>query len=76
MAFFKVRIREGIGHGIKMNALQLDGFVYNFEHGWELDDDIRYPGESAWLPQDDGYPKNAPSWIASGDLIRMKEDSI
>jgi hypothetical protein len=33
-----------------------------------MDDDDRYPGEIAWIPDDDTYPSAGPIWIASGDL--------
>lgn len=62
-----VKIRRGDLWNVKPEAEQIDGKVYNFKEGWSLNFGI-YSGETAWIPADDKYPKDAPLWIASGDL--------
>jgi len=64
----RVRIRRNIGRGVKPEAEQLDGRIFNFRFGWEMNDDDSYPGEAAFIPDDSRYPTNAPIWLASGDL--------
>ncbi len=67
---FKVHIRRGDGWEVKRNAEEIDGQIYEFIHGWLIsnEDSKIYAGETAWIPQDHNYPRNAPIWIASGDL--------
>ena len=69
----KVNIRRG-ERTVKPEAEQIDGKVYNFRHGWIMDNDDPYPGEVAWIPDDGEYPIDAPSWIASGDLEFSQEE--
>lgn len=74
MPLREIVIRRGAEFIVRPNAEQVDGKIFNFEMGWELDDgDLQaHPecqrGESAWLPRDQNYPKTAPCWISSGDL--------
>ena len=71
MERFTVKIRPVYdGRAIRPNAQQINDKTYNFMLGWVMDDDDPYPGETAWIPRDDTYPKDAPTWIASGDLER------
>lgn len=75
---FTVKIRRNTGLKIKPECEAIDGQTYFFRYGWKIDqDDSRYPGEIAWIPDDSRYPKNVPTWIASGDLEQnFKEFSI
>lgn len=68
---FKVQLRRD--WQVKPNAEQLDGKVYEFYHGWviEKEDSDLYAGETAMIPSDENYPRDAPCWIASGDLQRV-----
>lgn len=62
-------IRGDIGEGVKPEAMPVNGQKFNFVYGFQIDDeDRRYPGESAWIPDDQNYPTTAPAWLASGDL--------
>jgi hypothetical protein len=63
----KVVLRRTDYLKVKANAEQLDGNVYKFEYGWGICECDRYAGEIAYLPMDTSYPKDAPTWIASGD---------
>ena len=66
---FKVAIRRHTGLEVKPEAEQIDGKVFLFRFGWDIeDDDTRYPGEEAWIPDDSRYPADGPTWISSGDL--------
>lgn len=64
---FRVAIRRD-GREVRANADQLDGKTFLFRLGWGMDDQDPYPGERAMVPEDPDYPKDAPPWIASGDL--------
>lgn len=69
-----VKIRRDIGRDVKPGAEQIDGKTYWFRFGWLMDDEDPYPDEEAWWRADDpAYPVTAPLWIASGDLIDLKE---
>lgn len=65
---FTVHIRRNIGREVKSGAEQIDGKTYMFRPGWVMDADDPYPGEDAWIPDDQQYPTDGPAWIASGDL--------
>jgi hypothetical protein len=56
---------------IKPEALQINGKVFKFIPMHELteDDTSIYVGETAMMAVDPSYPDDAPSWIASGDLV-------
>lgn len=56
---------------IKPEGVQLDGKVFAFKAMYELtqDDTSIYVGETAMMPVDSNYPEDAPTWIASGDLV-------
>ena len=72
-ALAMVRVRRGIGLEVRPEAEQVDGREFYFLRGWELPaDHSRYPGETAWMPLDDEWPRSAPAWIASGDLVFVK----
>ncbi len=70
---FKVKLRRGAGWDVKPTAEQLDGRVYLFTTGFVIDDSSIYEGEMAFIPADENYPKDAPVWIASGDLQAVKQ---
>ena len=72
----KVQIRPD--WEVKPEARQLDGKVFDFVRGWEIteEDSCMYVGEVAMLPTYiDDYPISAPAWIASGDLVLLKDQS-
>ena len=70
---FRVQIRRYDGRRVKPEAEQIDGKVYLFMRVWTIDfDDPRYPGETAWAPVDVTWPRDAPAWIASGDLEEVE----
>jgi hypothetical protein len=66
---FTVRIRRELGE-VRPEAEQLEGRVFVFRRGWTIDAEDReeYAGEAAMIAYDPTYPKDAPGWIASGDL--------
>jgi hypothetical protein len=70
---YKVKLRRSDIFRVKPNAEQIDGKCFLFEFGWTIDaDDTNLPivGEYAMYPcPDQGYPKDAPNWIATGDLV-------
>ena len=66
---FRVKLRRGPGIVISAHVEQVDGKVFLFAELWPLDDDPRYLGELAMQAVDERYPKSAPPWLASGDLI-------
>jgi hypothetical protein len=72
---YMVKLRRSDVFVVKPNAEQIDGKIFYFECGWKIDeDDTSLPivGEHAMIPcQDQGYPRDAPTWIASGDLVRV-----
>jgi hypothetical protein len=63
-----VKLRRGSGFKVKPEAEQIDGKSFVFRYGWLIEDGL-YEGEAAWLPCVSYYPVEAPSWLASGDLI-------
>ena len=70
---YKVKIRRGKTWIVRPEAEQIDNKVYNFEASWVMDeeDSSIYVGETVMLPRDDSYPKSAPAWVASGDLVEV-----
>lgn len=66
----KVKIRRQKDWEVKPEAEQIDNQIYYFSRGWLIPDEDSsiYGGETAWIPYDENYPKNAPVWLASGDL--------
>jgi len=66
-----VQIRKNGDWNIKPEALQIDGKTYQFREMFSLteDDSSIYVGEKAMMAVDPNYPKDAPVWIASGDLV-------
>ena len=65
-SWFKIQIRRD--RPVKPEAEQVDGKVYRFREGWIENEDESYPGEFTWIVDDPTYPKDAPIWIAEGDL--------
>ncbi len=65
---YRVKIRRHIGLQVKPEAEQIEGKVFNFTLGWNIEDDELYPGEQAMIARDENYPNDAPGWISSGDL--------
>lgn len=67
-----VRLRRGDWQ-VKPEAEQLDGRSFWFRHAWHIDADdpgvcALYLGETAYMPDDPEYPRDAPLWVSSGDL--------
>lgn len=71
----RVSIRRGDNWNVRPGAEQLEGKVHTFSFGWEItaDDRSEYAGEIAWISDRDGWPDDAPVWIASGDLQILRE---
>jgi len=68
-ARFRIAIRpEFNGRPPRPEALQVDGRVHGFRYGYTMDEGDTYPGERAWVADREGWPDDAPVWIASGDL--------
>ena len=70
---YRVKLRRSDKYRVKPEAEQIDGRVFEFAEGWEMDesDTSIYIGEMAMLPRDDNYPIEAPGWVASGDLVAL-----
>jgi len=68
---FRVKLRRSKKFEVKPEAEQLDGNIYEFTKGWEIEDRVLYKGETAWVPKDK-WPDDAPIWIASGDLEEVQ----
>jgi hypothetical protein len=69
---YKVKIRRGDNWKVKPEAEELDGKVFEFKYGWTFDEDEMYAGEYAMQFVDETSPL---SWMASGDLVEVVEDS-
>ena len=67
---YRVEIRRDLAE-VKPEAECVDGKVYDFSEGWVIEesDFSIYVGEMAMISRDSNYPKSAPIWIASGDLV-------
>ncbi len=63
-----VAIRRDMGRKVRPGAEQVDGHTYVFTYGWLMAAEDPYPGEIAWVPADQHWPADAPTWIAGGDL--------
>lgn len=73
---YTVKIRRGEEWIVRENVTEIDGKVYLFREGWIIgpEDTGIYVGETAMIPKyDSDYPKDAPHWIASGDLVEVKD---
>ncbi len=73
---YKVKLRRNDVFKVKPEAEQLDGKVFEFREMWAIeedDTDLPIVGEKAMSPKisDETYPRDAPTWIASGDLIEV-----
>ncbi|WP_371398928.1 hypothetical protein [Marinovum algicola] len=70
-----VRVRRGDGWDVRPVADLIDGKRHRFTRGWRIDrdDSSIYAGEVAWLPDREGWPLEAPAWLASGDLAQVTE---
>jgi len=68
----KVNLRQD--WAIKPEAMQLQGKTFDFMRGWEItnSESSFYAGETAMVPVDGDYPIDAPTWIASGDLVEAQ----
>ena len=77
-ALYTVKIRREGWRPVRPEAEQIDGKTFIFSYAWSMDDTDPYPGEEAWEPRDPTYPKTAPLWIASGDLVlaQPKENTV
>lgn len=71
-----VAIRRGPGWPVKPEAEAIDGLTRVFQASWVIgtDDHSLYVGEWAMLiePSQD-WPRDAPHWIATGDLVVHEE---
>lgn len=69
-----VKLRRGDGWQVKPEAELVDGRRHTFTYGWEIEaeDSSVYVDESAWVPERQDWPAEAPAWIASGDLDEIK----
>jgi hypothetical protein len=75
-ARYRVKIRRDIGLDVRPEADQLDGKEFEFTRGWAIEEGETYPGEWAMIPADlDAWPRGAPSWVATGDLVELKDGS-
>lgn len=73
---FTVKIRRDgveVSRPVRAEADQIDNQTFLFSFGWQMEDSDPYPGETAWLPKDATYPIEAPTWIASGDLVEVAQ---
>jgi len=71
-----VKIRRGEGWDVKPITEQIEGTETVFNAAWLITEEegfIKYVGEWAMMPERDGWPKGAPTWIASGDLENLRE---
>ncbi len=68
-----VNLRRGDGFDVRPESEQIDGMSAVFRPGWLMDDEDTsiYVGEWAMIPRVDGWPEDAPGWVASGDLVEM-----
>lgn len=64
----RVAIRRISGKPVRPEAEAIDGQEFTFGFGWTMGKAEAYPGEAVWVPRDNNYPKNAPTWLTSGDL--------
>ena len=74
---YKVKLRRDLGVPVKVSAEQLDGNIYDFysDEVMTKEETSLYAGETrmfAGFAQD--YPKTAPIWLASGDLIPYDDE--
>lgn len=67
--FYRVKIRKDLAQ-VKEGAHLIDGKVFEFKAGWQVDTGTLYVGEWAMMPVDlKSWPhESCISWIASGDL--------
>jgi hypothetical protein len=69
---YRVTFRRSEKFKLKPSAAQLDGKEFYFRKAWPIgsDDSSIYAGEWAMMPcvTDGNYPREAPAWIATGDL--------
>ena len=73
---FTVKIRRDgieVPRPVRPEAEQIDGQTFYFSYGWKMEADESYPGEIAWIARDTAYPIEAPTWIASGDLVAIAQ---
>lgn len=70
-----VKIRRDWIAEVKPEAEITDGMRHPFTYGWEIEKGASsiYVGETAWIPEPEGWPLEAPGWIASGDLVEIFE---
>lgn len=75
-ATYRVKIRRGPDFEVKPEAEQIDGKGWEFTRGWRIEDEERYPGEWAMIPsRGQGWPDDAPGWVATGDLVELEARS-
>lgn len=75
---YSVVIRQGDDWRVRDEATQaLHGRIFHFSPWWYIGEDgdpAHYRGEWAMRCDDASYPKGAPPWIASGDLVLRAPD--
>lgn len=64
---YEIKYRDGFGN-ITEKAQQVNNVIYFFKFGWVITDGD-FKGEAAMICRDDTYPKDAPMWLPSGDLV-------
>lgn len=76
--FATVKLRRGHRFRVRPEAEALEGLRHEFSFGWDIDeaDRLQYAGEVAWVPSRDSWPDNAPTWLASGDLVEIEHISL
>lgn len=68
-----VNLRRGDGWDVRPESEQIDGKLAVFRPGWLMteEDTSIYVGEWAMIPRVDGWPRDGPGWVASGDLAGL-----
>lgn len=68
----KVAPRRNLaGKALRPETDLIDGKIFEFRAGWTQDENDPYPGEIAYIPTGNDYPRGAPVWVSEGDLIKV-----
>jgi hypothetical protein len=72
---FTVKVRRGKGFDVQPRGELIDGITHMFSYGWLIEegDHSLYLGEIAYLPVSIDWPSKGPAWVASGDLVEVKQ---
>ena len=68
-----IKVRRSAGWDVKPAADLVDGMTHRFSLGWVMNDED--DPLIAWLPDREGWPDKAPTWMASGDLAEIIYDN-